>query len=143
MAGGKDDPAVRIVLSYDAGSGGRREQPPLSHQYFGNPIGRRHAADDLTGLAVVIAAITTQHEDAPAQISLGIEDRLHKVFQIVRSLKNFDLFSQAGSARSLVRKGLSSNGGDFHCDLPSCVVEDSSYSTIASPGIRTPLMGND
>ena len=83
-----------------------REQAALAHDDPGHAVGCRHAEYDLDRLPVVITAITAQGESTALEVSLCIEYRLDKIFQIMGFLENTDLFPQSGGTGTLIREGL-------------------------------------
>ncbi len=62
VAGGQDETAESLVLADDVGSGGRRQNAALADEDTAKAVGRRHLDGDLHHLAIVVAAVTADHQ---------------------------------------------------------------------------------
>ncbi len=87
VAGREDDAALGGVFADHGRGGWGGEQAVAADQHATDAVGCRHADDGLDCLAVVIAAVTADHQGAALEIGHHIEDGLDKVLQVVGGLE--------------------------------------------------------
>ena len=102
MAGRQHDAAKGLVPANHRADRRRRQNAALTEQHARHAVGRRQLEDGLHRSAVVIAAITAQHQGLPGQAPAvrrrGIQlihQRLDEIFQVPGLGKHCDFFAQA------------------------------------------------
>ena len=76
-------------------------------------VGRCHVDNRCDRFAIVEASVAAYHQTGAGFQLQRIENRLYKVFEIVRLLKNLNLFAQPCSAGSLIAKRADSHFPDI------------------------------
>ncbi len=74
----------------------------LSDQQASAATGQGNPDNDLDRLPVVIASVAANYERLPFPGGQGVENRLYKIFQVMRRTEHADGLAQARGARPLV-----------------------------------------
>ena len=118
VASRQDDSAARLAQSDEMRRGGSREDACPSHDHAPVAVGSRHLQDHLDRFAIVVAAVTSEHEHRPGAGTDGIEQRLDIVLEVARLLEDLDLLPQPRGAGLLIAERCRRDGPNVHPLLP-------------------------
>ena len=106
VTGREDEATLGAVFSNQTGSRRRGEERSLAHQKSAHPVRRSHLDDDLRGLSVVVAPVSTQHQRDATCVAKRIKHGLHEILEVMRLENDLDLLAQARGAGFLICVGM-------------------------------------